>query len=523
MAQAQRRDRGVVEDAPPVPGDRLDPVRVRDADARARSESASRHRAGATRGRRPRRSPGPRRTRHPTPRGAPPSRRSARTTRVRTAAPATAAGPCRAPSACARTRRSARAAPPGTRSAAPRSRPVGPRGEPAARPGIRARARSRCRGTRRPAWWRAADPCSEPPRRPGWWGVAPAGAAALRLGGDRIGVRGSVVDDDHRPAVRQRSQARAQLIAASVHGNHDRQLGGSVFEQRRVGIEQPGVEQPSRQQPLIARVADRPAQRPSCDEPGAARREREQPQGGAAEQQPAVADRPQIRGRAQPPTCWDRGPGHGWDKTKVDVSAAPTDADGLIGPKSGQDDRVSAYDERPWLSLYAEGRPHEIERGAREHARRVRRHGGALTRTSRRSSTSTPRSPSASSTRLATRSPSGCVEQGFEPGDRLGIYLQNVPQFLIAMLATWKAGGIMVSISPMLKHKELSATARGLGCERAGDVRVAMGRGGARGRRRDRRPDRDHDVRAGLPRRHAAAARGLAAKPRQRHCSTWWS
>lgn len=33
------------------------------------------------------------------------------------------------------------------------------------------------------------------------------------------------------------------------------------------------------------------------------------------------------------------------------------------------------------------------------------------------------------------------------------MYLQNVPQFPIAMIATWKAGGIMVSVSPMPKHK----------------------------------------------------------------------
>ena len=59
--------------------------------------------------------------------------------------------------------------------------------------------------------------------------------------------------------------------------------------------------------------------------------------------------------------------------------------------------------------------------------------------------------------RSATRWLPRFVQQGFEPGDRLGIYLQNVPQFEIAMLATWKAGGIIVSISPMLKHKELSA------------------------------------------------------------------
>lgn len=47
------------------------------------------------------------------------------------------------------------------------------------------------------------------------------------------------------------------------------------------------------------------------------------------------------------------------------------------------------------------------------------------------------------------------VERGFQPGDRLAVYLQNVPQFLIGMVATWKAGGIMVSINPMNREREL--------------------------------------------------------------------
>src|SRR3712207_9094092 len=33
----------------------------------------------------------------------------------------------------------------------------------------------------------------------------------------------------------------------------------------------------------------------------------------------------------------------------------------------------------------------------------------------------------------------GLLANGFAPGDRLAVYLQNVPQFVIAMVATWKA------------------------------------------------------------------------------------
>jgi long-chain acyl-CoA synthetase len=46
-------------------------------------------------------------------------------------------------------------------------------------------------------------------------------------------------------------------------------------------------------------------------------------------------------------------------------------------------------------------------------------------------------------------------EQGFAAGDRLAIYLQNVPQFVLALLATWKAGGVAVPINPMNKAREL--------------------------------------------------------------------
>ena len=48
------------------------------------------------------------------------------------------------------------------------------------------------------------------------------------------------------------------------------------------------------------------------------------------------------------------------------------------------------------------------------------------------------------------------VDAGFTPGERVAVYLQNVPQFLIAQIGTWKAGGIAVSINPMNKQRELT-------------------------------------------------------------------
>jgi long-chain acyl-CoA synthetase len=49
----------------------------------------------------------------------------------------------------------------------------------------------------------------------------------------------------------------------------------------------------------------------------------------------------------------------------------------------------------------------------------------------------------------------GLLANGFAPGDRLAVYLQNVPQFVMAMVAAWKAGGVMVSINPMSRTREL--------------------------------------------------------------------
>jgi long-chain acyl-CoA synthetase len=47
------------------------------------------------------------------------------------------------------------------------------------------------------------------------------------------------------------------------------------------------------------------------------------------------------------------------------------------------------------------------------------------------------------------------VERGFKPADRAAIYLQNTPHFVISMVATWKAGGIVVPVNPMNREREL--------------------------------------------------------------------
>lgn len=47
------------------------------------------------------------------------------------------------------------------------------------------------------------------------------------------------------------------------------------------------------------------------------------------------------------------------------------------------------------------------------------------------------------------------LERGVEAGDRVGVFLQNQPEFVITLLGAWKAAGILVPINPMLKESEL--------------------------------------------------------------------
>jgi long-chain acyl-CoA synthetase len=115
---------------------------------------------------------------------------------------------------------------------------------------------------------------------------------------------------------------------------------------------------------------------------------------------------------------------------------------------------MSAYDDRPWLRRYGD-QPAEVQlehdnaldmfragAAADPSGDALRYFDGVLTR----------RELDEQSDALA----SALLANGFARGDRLAVYLQNVPQFVIAMVATWKAGGVMVSINPMSRTRELS-------------------------------------------------------------------
>jgi long-chain acyl-CoA synthetase len=115
---------------------------------------------------------------------------------------------------------------------------------------------------------------------------------------------------------------------------------------------------------------------------------------------------------------------------------------------------MSAYDERPWLARYGDQpADYEVEFDnaldmftagvARDpSAVALRYFDGVITRQQL--------------DELSDALASGLLANGFSAGDRLAVYLQNVPQFVISMVAAWKAGGIMVSINPMSRQRELS-------------------------------------------------------------------
>jgi len=48
------------------------------------------------------------------------------------------------------------------------------------------------------------------------------------------------------------------------------------------------------------------------------------------------------------------------------------------------------------------------------------------------------------------------ADRGFGRGERIALYLQNVPQYVLALLAAWKLGGVAVAINPMLTPGEVA-------------------------------------------------------------------
>jgi long-chain acyl-CoA synthetase len=123
---------------------------------------------------------------------------------------------------------------------------------------------------------------------------------------------------------------------------------------------------------------------------------------------------------------------------------------------------MTGYDERPWLARYDEGQPHDITPGF----------GDALAMFA----ATVQRAPDADAIRyfdgrityreldeLTDAFAVGLLDAGLAGGDRVALYLQNVPQFVIGLVGIWKAGGVAVSINPMNRQRELDMLLRDSG------------------------------------------------------------
>lgn len=138
------------------------------------------------------------------------------------------------------------------------------------------------------------------------------------------------------------------------------------------------------------------------------------------------------------------------------------------------------YDEKPWLALYDADMPPVIQR----------EYDSAL----EMFQASVHRAPNAAIIRYfdATMTLSQLDEHsdafavalsqfGVAKGDRLAVVLQNIPQFIIATVAAWKLGAVVVPINPMYLEREMSTVladsgAIGVICLESGAelVRAAM-------------------------------------------------
>ena len=123
---------------------------------------------------------------------------------------------------------------------------------------------------------------------------------------------------------------------------------------------------------------------------------------------------------------------------------------------------ASAYAGRPWVRLYQPGKPADI---TPEHCdalsmwRSGLAGGGGGPFMYYFDTAVTAATVEAESDALAA----AFAARGMGRGDRLALFLQNVPQFVIGLLAAWKLGAIAVPVNPMLKERELRYVLRDCG------------------------------------------------------------
>jgi len=117
--------------------------------------------------------------------------------------------------------------------------------------------------------------------------------------------------------------------------------------------------------------------------------------------------------------------------------------------------RTQATAREPWLALYDEGLPAEI---GPEHDTALAMFRAGVAQAPERdliryfdTGITLGRIDELSGALAA-----GLAELGAARGDRVALFLQNVPQFVIGLLAIWKLGTIAVPCNPMLRERELT-------------------------------------------------------------------
>ena len=114
----------------------------------------------------------------------------------------------------------------------------------------------------------------------------------------------------------------------------------------------------------------------------------------------------------------------------------------------------SVYESKPWLERYADYVPEELSMPERSIADLFEESAGRVSdRDAIRYFAGTVSYGELND--LADRFAALLSEQGVEKGDRVAVYTQNDPQFLIAQYGAWKRGAIVVPLNPMLKEREL--------------------------------------------------------------------
>jgi len=56
------------------------------------------------------------------------------------------------------------------------------------------------------------------------------------------------------------------------------------------------------------------------------------------------------------------------------------------------------------------------------------------------------------------------LREGLQPGDRVGVLLPNLPESIVSLFAIWNAGGVVVSLSPLMVAEEVNSLMKATDC-----------------------------------------------------------